>query len=44
MNLKPGAPVMKLTSANGEVFAGDVSDKFQPTSLLHFLPADPAKD
>ncbi len=44
VNLKAGAPVMKLTIANGEVFAGEASGQFQPATLFHFLPADPAKD
>lgn len=44
VNLKAGAPVMKLTIANGEVFAGEVAGQLQPATLFHFLPADPAKD
>jgi choloylglycine hydrolase len=41
LNFKPGTPVMKLTIANGEVFAGQVSDKFQATKPFTFLPANP---
>ena len=41
LNLKAGAPVMKLTISNGEVFAGEVSDKFQATPSFTFLPANP---
>ena len=32
---------MKPTIANGEVFAGEVSDKFQPSKPFMFLPANP---
>jgi hypothetical protein len=35
------ASVLKLTVANGEVFSGDVSDRFVPSPLFHFLPAKP---
>ena len=41
LNLKSGAPVLKLTIANGEVFAGEVSDKFQPSKPFTFLQAEP---
>jgi choloylglycine hydrolase len=41
LNLKPGASVLKLTVANGEVFSGDVSDRFVSSPLFHFLPAKP---
>jgi choloylglycine hydrolase len=41
LNFKAGAPVMKLTIANGEVFSGEVSDKFQATKPFTFLPANP---
>lgn len=41
LSFKPGAPVMKLTIANGEVFAGEVSGKFQATKPFTFLPAEP---
>lgn len=39
LNLKPGAPVMKLTLQNGEVFAGEVADKFKQAELFKFLQA-----
>lgn len=41
LNLKPGAPVMKLSIAAGEVFAGEVSEHFVAGSELHFMPALP---
>jgi choloylglycine hydrolase len=41
LDLKAGAPVRKLTIANGEVFAGDVSDQMKETAPLTFLPATP---
>lgn len=41
LDLKPGAPVRKLTVAHGEVFAGEVSGAFQPAEPFHFLPATP---
>ena len=39
LDLKPGAPVKKLTVAHGEVFAGDVSDLFTKAEPFKFLPA-----
>jgi len=41
LNLKPGAPVRKLTIQNGEVFAGDVSDQFKEAPPFAFLAASP---
>src|ERR1017187_21009 len=43
INLKPGAPVKKLTIANGEVFAGEVGAKFQVSKPFTFLPAESSK-
>jgi choloylglycine hydrolase len=39
LNLKPGAPVMKLTIQNGEVFSGEVSDQITDAKPFKFLPA-----
>jgi choloylglycine hydrolase len=39
LNLKPGAPVKKLTIANGEVFSGEVADDFSNADPFKFLPA-----
>lgn len=39
LNLKPGAPVKKLTIANGEVFSGEVSGEFKEAPPFKFLPA-----
>ena len=39
LDLKPGAPVKKLTIQNGEVFSGEVSGDFKPAEAFHFLPA-----
>lgn len=41
LDLKPGAPVKKLTIANGEVFAGEVAGEFKPSEPFKFLPAMP---
>ena len=41
VDLKPGAPVLKLTIAHGEVFAGDVSSEMKPAKPFTFLPAVP---
>lgn len=41
LDLRPGAPVRKLTIANGEVFSGEVAAKMQPSKPLTFLPATP---
>lgn len=38
-DLSVGAPVLKLTIAHGEVFSGDVTNKFQPAQPFTFLPA-----
>ena len=40
-DLKPGAPVKKLTIDSGQVFAGEVADKFEPATPFKFLPATP---
>jgi choloylglycine hydrolase len=39
LNLKPGAPVMKLTIDGGQVMSGDVSGSFVPTPSFRFMPA-----
>jgi choloylglycine hydrolase len=39
LNLKPGAPVRKLTIQNGEVFAGEVSGQFKNAEPFKFLQA-----
>jgi penicillin V acylase-like amidase (Ntn superfamily) len=36
-DLKPGAPVKKLTIDRGQVFAGEVADKFEPATPFKFL-------
>lgn len=41
LDLKPGAPVKKLTIQGGEVFSGDASGQFQPAEPFKFLPAIP---
>ncbi len=41
LNLKPGAPVRKLTIQNGEVFSGEVSGAFKDAEPFQFLPATP---
>jgi penicillin V acylase-like amidase (Ntn superfamily) len=39
LNLKPGAPVKKLTIQNGEVFSGEVADQFIESKPFMFLQA-----
>jgi choloylglycine hydrolase len=41
LNLKPGAPVMKLTIDAGQVFSGEVAGNFVPTPSFAFMPAPP---
>jgi penicillin V acylase-like amidase (Ntn superfamily) len=41
LDMKPGAPVKKLTIAHGEVFSGEVSGDFKPAEPFKFLPAAP---
>ena len=41
LDLKPGAPVKKLTIQNGEVFSGEVAAQFKPDEPFKFLPATP---
>lgn len=41
LDLKPGAPVRKLTIQNGEVFSGEVAGQFKPAEPFKFLPATP---
>ncbi len=38
LNLKPGAPVLKLTIDQGQVFSGEVSKSFAPTPPFKFMP------
>ncbi|MFG1302049.1 linear amide C-N hydrolase [Xanthobacter sp. V3C-3] len=38
LDLKPGAPVRKLTLTGGKVYSGDVSGKFEPATPFTFLP------
>jgi penicillin V acylase-like amidase (Ntn superfamily) len=39
VDLKPGAPVKKLTIDHGQVFSGETADKFEPATPFKFLPA-----
>jgi penicillin V acylase-like amidase (Ntn superfamily) len=39
LDLKPGAPVRKLTIQNGEVFSGEANDHFAVAEPFKFLPA-----
>lgn len=41
LNLKPGAPVKKLTLQNGAIFAGEASAHFVEAKPFAFLPAGP---
>ena len=41
LDLKPGAPVLKLTIENGEVFSGEVADQFKAAVPFAFLLASP---
>ncbi|MFI5408736.1 linear amide C-N hydrolase [Kaistia sp. UC242_56] len=41
LDLKPGAPVQKLTIQNGEIFAGEVAAEFKPAKPFTFLPGNP---
>ena len=41
LDLKPGAPVKKLTIQNGEVFSGETASQFKPAEPFKFLPATP---
>lgn len=41
LDLKPGAPVKKLTVQGGEVFSGETSGQFKPAEIFKFLPATP---
>lgn len=42
-DLSVGAPIKKLTIQHGEVFSGEVVDKFQIAKLFNFLPATTIK-
>ncbi len=44
LNLKPGAPVKKLTIQNGEVFSGEVADQFTDAQPFKFLQAQEPAD
>lgn len=39
LDLKPGAPVMKLTIDSGQVYSGEVSGNFVATTSFKFMPA-----
>jgi penicillin V acylase-like amidase (Ntn superfamily) len=39
LNLKPGAPVLKLTIDDGQVFSGETASDFVPTPSFKFMPA-----
>lgn len=39
LNLKPGAPVMKLSMNGGEIYSGEVSGNFVPAPSFSFMPA-----
>jgi choloylglycine hydrolase len=41
LDFKPGAPVKKLTIADGEVFSGETAGKFEAAESFKFLPANP---
>jgi len=39
LDFSPGAPVMMLPMAGGQVYAGNAADKFVPSEPFEFLPA-----
>jgi penicillin V acylase-like amidase (Ntn superfamily) len=39
LNLQAGAPILKLPLADGQVYAGDVSDQFRPAPPFTFMAA-----
>ncbi len=39
LDLKPGAPVRKLTFMNGEIFSGETAELFKTSEPFKFLPA-----
>jgi choloylglycine hydrolase len=39
LDLRPGAPVRKLTIDGGQIYSGDVSAEFKPAAPFRFLPA-----
>ena len=41
LNLRPGAPLKKLTIQNGEVYSGEVADQFTDAAPFKFLQAQP---
>ncbi len=41
LDMKPGAPVRKLTIQHGEVFSGEVSGEFKSAEPFKFLPGTP---
>ncbi|QGZ66577.1 linear amide C-N hydrolase [Paraburkholderia acidisoli] len=41
LDLKPGAPVMKLTIDSGQVYSGEVAGNFVATPSFKFMPAPP---
>jgi penicillin V acylase-like amidase (Ntn superfamily) len=44
LDLRPGAPVRKLTIQNGEVFSGEVADQFKDAAPFKFLQASPPSE
>jgi choloylglycine hydrolase len=42
LDLKEGAPAMKLTMAGGKVYSGDVSAKLERAAPFQFLQASPS--
>ncbi len=42
LDLKPGAPVKKLTIQDGEVFSGETAGSFKAAEPFKFLPANPS--
>jgi penicillin V acylase-like amidase (Ntn superfamily) len=44
LDLKPGASVKKLTIDKGEIFSGEVSDKFVDAIPFGFLAAEPPRN
>jgi penicillin V acylase-like amidase (Ntn superfamily) len=44
LHLEPGAPVKRLVIQNGEVFAGEVADRFTAAKPFKFLKASPKRN
>jgi choloylglycine hydrolase len=41
LNLRPGAPVKKLTIQHGQIFSGEAADQFGNAEPFKFLEAHP---